>query len=82
MHVASSCPFHKWEFEARSGRVAHIPYSTLLPPVTLDEYAVREIHGRLLVWYHPALEVSAVCGARLPLSTGWDALESPDDRKQ
>ena len=47
------CPFHKWEFDAATGMVAHIPYTNVLPPasVKLTLHPTREINGMVLMWY-------------------------------
>ncbi len=48
------CPFHKWEFDAAGGTLAHIPYSALPPgEVGLAMHPTRELDGMVLMWYHP-----------------------------
>jgi 3-ketosteroid 9alpha-monooxygenase subunit A len=47
------CPFHKWEFDTDSGRVASIPYTKVTPPVSLETYPTREVNGMVMMWYHP-----------------------------
>jgi 3-ketosteroid 9alpha-monooxygenase subunit A len=49
------CPFHKWRFDAASGKCASIPYTKIVPPqAKLTLYPTREVAGLVLMWYHPA----------------------------
>lgn len=50
------CPFHKWRYDAQTGRCVSIPYAKMVPPVKLKLYPTREINGMVVVWYHPAGE--------------------------
>jgi 3-ketosteroid 9alpha-monooxygenase subunit A len=48
------CPFHKWRFDAASGKCTSIPYTNIVPPqAKLTLYPVREIAGMVLMWWHP-----------------------------
>jgi 3-ketosteroid 9alpha-monooxygenase subunit A len=48
------CPFHKWRFDAATGKCASIPYSKIVPAqAKLTLYPTREIGNQVLVWYHP-----------------------------
>jgi 3-ketosteroid 9alpha-monooxygenase subunit A len=49
------CPFHKWRFDAATGKCASIPYTKIVPPqAKLTVYPTREVAGLVLMWYHPA----------------------------
>jgi 3-Ketosteroid 9alpha-hydroxylase C-terminal domain len=51
---ADVCPFHKWRFDAASGKCVSIPYTKIIPPqAKLTLYPVREMGGMVLMWWHP-----------------------------
>jgi 3-ketosteroid 9alpha-monooxygenase subunit A len=48
------CPFHKWRFDAASGKCTSIPYSKVVPPqAKLTLYPTRELGGMVMMWWHP-----------------------------
>lgn len=48
------CPFHKWRFDAATGKCASIPYTNIVPPqATLTLYPTREVNGMVVMWWHP-----------------------------
>lgn len=51
-----TCPFHKWEFDSASGKVAHIPYTDVPVPasVRLTLHPTRETDGMVLIWHDPS----------------------------
>jgi nitrite reductase/ring-hydroxylating ferredoxin subunit len=49
------CPFHKWRFDAESGRCTSIPYAKVVPPkARLTLYPTMEVGGMVMMWWHPA----------------------------
>src|SRR5688572_13049111 len=52
---AIQCPFHAWRFGDEQDCVARcveIPYAKKIPPgAKIRAWAVRELHGHLLVWH-------------------------------
>jgi len=48
------CPFHKWRFDAATGKCTSIPYTKIVPPqAKLKTYPTRELAGMVLMWWHP-----------------------------
>lgn len=48
------CPFHHWEFDARDGRCASVPYAKRVPPqARLQTWPVQERNGLVMVWVDP-----------------------------
>ncbi|RVT91273.1 Rieske 2Fe-2S domain-containing protein [Sphingomonas crocodyli] len=49
------CPFHKWRFDATSGKCNSIPYTKFVPPqAKLSFYPTMEMNGMVLMWWHNA----------------------------
>lgn len=46
------CPFHRWRYDAASGRCIDVPYGLrdTPPPVGLKMYPTREVDGMILIW--------------------------------
>jgi phenylpropionate dioxygenase-like ring-hydroxylating dioxygenase large terminal subunit len=49
------CPFHGWRFDG-DGRVVEVPRLDRPPRVSARAWDVRELNGRIFVWYHAAGE--------------------------
>lgn len=48
------CPFHKWRFDAATGKCVDIPYTKVVPPqASLTVYPTREVSGIVMMWWHP-----------------------------
>lgn len=50
------CPFHKWSWDAATGRCTDIPYAAVPPGegLKLKLYPTREVDGMVMMWYHPS----------------------------
>ena len=47
------CPFHGWRFDG-DGRVVEVPRLDRPPRISARAWDVRELNGRIFVWYHAA----------------------------
>jgi len=47
------CPFHKWAFDGQTGRCKSIPYTHIVPSVSLTVHPTREVNDTILMWYSP-----------------------------
>ena len=74
------CPFHGWEFDARSGSLEAVPYSTkATPKVCLRRWSARQVGASVFGWW--GASTSLVAELRMPWSQGeaWYSSGAPTE---